>query len=94
MKNWVEITVSLDHERKQETVRAELPDLSDYSGKMSVFGVVQPRLYDLCERVSGRISRKPAVLGRYQPSDQEDDGGINLPVYGDPGALSFVEGGE
>jgi hypothetical protein len=87
MKNWVEITISLDHERKQETVRAEIPDLDDYHGKMSVYGVLEPRLWGLSERVARLLAARGPKSPRYGPNGTDDDGEVE-------GRLEAVRGGE
>lgn len=84
MRNYVEITVSLNGGTTVETMRAELPDLAGVDGRMSVFGIIEPRLSPLCKRlceqVADAIGRGPV---QWWSEAQEDE--VELGCYGEPG---------
>jgi hypothetical protein len=73
--------VSLNGGTTVETMRAQLPDLAGVDGRMSVFGIIEPRLYELCEQVAVAIGRGPVQWW----SDHQEDDGVDLGCYGEPG---------
>jgi hypothetical protein len=83
MKNYVMISIHLEG-HDAVSVRAQLPDqlpdLSDYHGRMSIMGVVEPRLWGLCERVADVLASEGVISGAQGTLGREHDSRLVLPT--------------
>jgi hypothetical protein len=78
MKNYVEITVQLEG-HDPVSVRAPLPDLSEYRGKMSAYSAIEPRLWGLCERVADVLASRGVISGAQGTIVRGPDSRLVLP---------------